>query len=82
MPTILRFAGLRVVIYTNDHRPAHVHVIGDGCEAVFEMSCGGGPITLRENYGFVLARLRRIKLVRQQHRSGICLAWKRIHGTE
>jgi len=62
MPTILRFAGLRVVIYTNDHRPAHVHVIGDGCEAVFEMNCEGGPITLRENYGFALARLRKIKI--------------------
>ena len=34
MPTVLRIGGLRVVIYPNDHRPAHVHVIGDG-EAVF-----------------------------------------------
>ena len=28
MPTALRLGALRVVIYTNDHRPAHVHVIG------------------------------------------------------
>jgi hypothetical protein len=81
MPTVLRFAGLRVVIYTNDHRPAHVHVIGDGCEAVFEMNCEGGPVTLRENYGFSLARLRRIKLVVREHRITICSAWERIHGT-
>ncbi len=80
MPTILRFAGLRVVIYTNDHRPVHVHVIGDGCEAVFEMNCGGGPIILRENYGFALVRLRRIKATLQEHRTMICSAWKRIHG--
>ena len=80
MPTILRFAGLRAVIYTNDHRPAHVHVIGDGCEAVFEMNCEGGPITLRENYSFTLARLRKIKIVLQQHKTLICLAWERIHG--
>jgi hypothetical protein len=80
MPTILRFAGLRVVIYTNDHRPAHVHVIGDGCEAVFEMNCAGGPVVLRENYGFALARLRKIKVVLQQNRNSICSAWKRIHG--
>jgi hypothetical protein len=26
MPTVHRFDGLRVVIYPNDHRPAHVHV--------------------------------------------------------
>jgi hypothetical protein len=28
VPTVLRFDGFRVVIYPNDHRPAHVHVIG------------------------------------------------------
>jgi hypothetical protein len=39
MPTVLRFAGLRVAIYPNDHRPAHVHVIGKGCEAVFNLHC-------------------------------------------
>jgi hypothetical protein len=49
VPTILRFAGLRVVIDTNDHRPSHVHVVADGWEAVFEMNCNGGPISLREN---------------------------------
>lgn len=35
MPTVLRAAGLRVVIYANDHSPAHVHVLGEGCEAIF-----------------------------------------------
>ncbi len=30
MVTVLRAHGLRVVIYANDHRPAHVHVFGDG----------------------------------------------------
>ncbi len=30
MVTVLRADGLRVVIYTNDHLPAHVHVYGDG----------------------------------------------------
>ena len=39
MPTVLRFNGLRAVIYPNDHRPAHVHVIGRGYEAVFNLHC-------------------------------------------
>ena len=30
MVTVLRAEGLRVVIYVNDHLPAHVHVFGDG----------------------------------------------------
>jgi hypothetical protein len=31
MPTIIRQEGFRIVIYPNDHLPAHVHVVkGDG----------------------------------------------------
>jgi Fe2+ or Zn2+ uptake regulation protein len=52
MPTVHRFQGLRVVIYSNDHRPAHVHVMGRGCEAVFRLHAPSGPPELRENYGF------------------------------
>lgn len=48
MPTIFSYAGHRVVIYSNDHRPAHVHVLGSGCEAVFELACPWGPPCLRE----------------------------------
>jgi hypothetical protein len=58
VPTVLGFDGLRVGIYPNDHRPAHVHVIGRGCEAVFNMNCGIGPVELRENYGFPKGRYR------------------------
>jgi hypothetical protein len=42
LPTVLRFGGVRVVIYLNDHRPAHVHAIGRGCEAVFNLNCPAG----------------------------------------
>jgi hypothetical protein len=52
VPTVMRLDGLRVVVYPNDHRPAHVHVIGRGCEAVFTLNCMSGPVELRENYGF------------------------------
>jgi hypothetical protein len=51
MPAIVRFAGYRVVIYPNDHHPEHVHVIGKGVEAVFEINRPAGDIELRENYG-------------------------------
>ena len=46
MPTVLRFDGLRVAVYPNDHRPAHVHVVGGGCEAVFNLNCPAGPVEL------------------------------------
>jgi Protein of unknown function (DUF2442)/Domain of unknown function (DUF4160) len=43
MPTVSRVAGLRIVIYSADHRPAHVHVIGRGGEPVFDLNCPKGP---------------------------------------
>ena len=61
MPTVLRFDGLRVVIYPNDHRPAHVHVLGAGGEAVFLLHCPDGPPELRESYGFSRQDIARIR---------------------
>lgn len=47
MPTVLLMFGLRAVIYPNDHRPAHVHVQGNGSEAIFNLGCPDGPVELR-----------------------------------
>lgn len=80
MPTVLRFAGLRVVIYPNDHRPAHVHIIGGGCEAVFNLHCPDGPPELRENYGFARHELARIVDTLQQAIADLCARWRMIHG--
>ena len=82
MPTILRLDGLRVVIYPNDHRPAHVHVIGAGVEAVFELHCPDGPVTLRESYGFTARHLRRLIDDLNEMLSTLCDAWKKIHDPE
>jgi hypothetical protein len=49
------------VVYPNDHRPAHVHVIGPGAEAVFNLNCPTGPPELRESFGFSIAAANRIK---------------------
>jgi len=79
MPTIDKIDGLRVVIYPNDHRPAHVHVIGD-CEAVFKLNCPAGPPELRENYGFAASRLARIQAALTARVTHLCAEWRRIHG--
>ena len=80
MPTIARFAGLRVAIYPNDHRPAHVHVIGRGCEAVFNLNCPGGPPELRENSRFSAADINRIERALVQALATMCREWETIHG--
>ena len=80
MPTVLRFDGLRVVVYPNDHRPAHVHVIGQGCEAVFNLHCPNGPLELRENYRFGLKEISRIEKALITSLATLCSEWERIHG--
>lgn len=80
MATVLRFLSYRVVIYSNDHRPSHVHVMNDEHEAIFDLNCPVGPPRLRENYGFRSAPLRRIASHLQAKLTALCKQWRRIHG--
>ena len=76
MPTIFRVDGLRIVIYPNDHPPAHVHVIGPDWEVVVnlvglqvrEIICGGDR---EARHAFDLV---------QENRSVLMDAWRSIHG--
>ena len=80
MPTVSKILGLRVVIYPNDHRPAHVHVIGRGCEAMFDLHCPCGPPALRENFRFAKNDLNDIAKVLKRQLINICDSWRNIHG--
>lgn len=80
MPTVLRLGSLRVVIYPNDHRPAHVHVIGNGHEAVFVLHRREHSAALRENYGFAKRDLARIRRRVIANFDLLLDAWERIHG--
>ena len=80
MPTIHRFHGLRVVIYPNDHRPPHVHVMGKGCEAVFKLNGLQVPPELRENYGFSARELALIESEIGEHLEHLQTQWSAIHG--
>ena len=82
MPTVLTIFGLRVVIYPNDHRPAHVHVQGNGCEAVFNLRCPDGPPELRENYGFAQKDVGKIGDALVANMAMLCAAWRQIHGDD
>ena len=79
MPTILTIYGLRVVIYPNDHRPAHIHVIGKDHEAVFNLHCLLGPPRLRENYGFSRKDIANIVCELAANLARLCDQWRLIH---
>jgi hypothetical protein len=76
VPTALRIEGLRVVIYPNDHPPAHVHVIGPGWVVVVNLL---GP-ELREVIGCNEMEARRVLRLVAEYREALLEAWRRWHG--
>ena len=69
-----------MVVYPNDHRPAHVHVIGNGKEGVFFLHCPDGPPELRENWGLSTAEIRTVERAIADELTDYCEAWYGIHG--
>jgi len=80
MPTILVIFGLKVIIYFNDHTPAHVHVLGNGNEAVFNLSLISNELELRENNGFSNKDLKKINDALLERIDFIREKWSEIHG--
>lgn len=76
MPTVLRIDGLRVVIYPNDHSPAHVHVIGPGWVVVITLA----RPDVREAIGCNEANARRALDLVTYHQAALIEAWRRYHG--
>lgn len=82
MPTIARLGAIRVVVYPNDHRPAHVHLIGAGKESVWDLNCPDGPAELRENFGFPTGELRKLKVQLARLVTALCTEWSGIHDVD
>ena len=79
MPTLLLVGGYRIVVYPNDHGPAHLHVVGDG-HAKFLIGSAPDDVRLFEQEGISARDLRRIaEAIIDRHRE--CLAgWRNYHG--
>lgn len=80
MPTVFSFRGWRVVIYPNDHRPAHVHVVGPDSEALFFLHCITGQVSLRENYGMSRRDVGIVRRKLAERIDELCATWEEIHG--
>ncbi len=81
MPSVLPpLRGWRVVIYPNDHRPPHVHVLGPTEHARFELLCDLGQLRLMSNISFTLNQLQQIATYLAKHLRHLCQEWARIHG--
>jgi uncharacterized protein DUF4160 len=76
MVTVLRSGGLRVVIYLDDHEPAHVHVVGDG-EAKIDLGAAVDEPVLVWSVGFSNADVRRAYRLVREH---LIAKWRELHG--
>ncbi len=78
MVTIHRAHGLRFIIFTDDHQPAHVHVFGDGQAKINLLGLDGWPELVWAN-GMKRSELRRAMAVVREHREVSLLRWNEIH---
>ena len=82
MPTVHRAHGLRFVIFTNDHEPAHVHAIGADGEARIDLGAEDQPVRLVWVKGLSNATVRRAMAEVSRQRASMLAAWARIHGSD
>ena len=79
MVVIHREAGLRFVIFVNDHEPSHVHVFRDG-EAKIDLGSARGEPRLISFVGLSDLDLRRAMRIVSERRLEFLARWKAIHG--
>lgn len=75
-PTVLRESGFAFMIYTDHHRPMHVHVWHQGREAVLEIQTG---VHIRENYGLIRREMRVAAQIAEENLQLLTDGWRRIH---
>ena len=78
MVTIHRAHGLRVIIFVDDHAPAHVHVFGDGHAKINLIGPGGRPELVWAS-GMKRNEVRRAMALVIEHRDDFLARWREIH---
>jgi hypothetical protein len=80
MPTVLRVGNLRIVIFANDHRPAHVHIISPTGEAKVRIGTLSRKPSLLQNDGLSRKELGAALEIIDQEWKLLRQRWKEIHG--
>ena len=79
MVVIHRAFGFRLVIYTLDHEPAHVHITGPGQGKINLLTDNGNPEVV-SSIGIKRADMRRLLAEALERRDEFLKEWERIHG--
>jgi hypothetical protein len=80
MGTVLRIGAWRVMIYTQDHRPSHVHVVSGAGRAKILLNCPDDPAVPEHARGMDAAILRRLVREIENELTRLCNAWRETHG--
>jgi hypothetical protein len=78
MVTVLRAHGLSVVIFSNDHQPAHVHVFGDGQAKINLLGATGVPELIWVD-GMNRGEIRRAMRLVTEQQAFLLVRWKDLH---
>jgi len=81
MVTVVRADGFRVVIYINDHLPAHVHVFGDG-EAKINLHGADGSPDMVWADNMTRGEVRRAMRIVVERQAFLLRRWEDIHGRD
>lgn len=79
MVTIHHVHGFRVVIFADDHEPAHVHVFGDGQVKINLIGPDGRPQLIWAE-GMKRNDVRRAMDVAVEHQAEFLACWRNMHG--
>jgi hypothetical protein len=79
MVTVLRQGGFSVVIYLDDHPPAHVHVIKDGHAKINLIGTDGLPELVKAD-GMTRADVRKAFGIVVEQQDYLIARWNEIHG--
>ncbi len=79
MVTVFRAQGLRVIIFVDDHQPAHVHVFGDGHAKINLRGADGDPELVWVE-GMTRVEVRRAMRIVLEQQAVLLARWEEIHG--
>ena len=79
MVVVHRAHGFRFVIYTADHKPAHVHITGAGQAKINLLGPDGDP-EIVSSVGIKRSDLQRLVAEVIERRNHFLQEWERIHG--
>lgn len=80
MPRVLTEGGFRVMIFPNDHTPAHVHVFDADGQVLINLGGDDEAPSIRENRAMRMRNTRRALRLIEDHQERLLAEWRRWHG--